>query len=67
MNEIERLLRDNVVVPLWPEAGQALKLTRNASYEAAKRGEIETIRFGRLKRVPTAWLRKKLGIEQGAA
>jgi excisionase family DNA binding protein len=43
-----------------PEAGKALGLTRHGSYEAAKRGEIHTIRFGRLLRVPKAWLDRVL-------
>ena len=67
MSEIERKLRDNVVLPLWPDTGEALDLRRNATYAAAARGEIETINFGRLKKVPTAWLRRKLGLEPTAA
>jgi excisionase family DNA binding protein len=39
---------------LVPEAGEMLGLTRNASYAAAKRGDIPTIRFGKLLRVPKA-------------
>jgi len=35
-----------------PEAGAKLGLTRNASYAAAKRGDIPTIRIGKLIRVP---------------
>jgi hypothetical protein len=35
-------------------------LSRNASYEAARRGDIPTIRMGRLYRVPTSWVRAKL-------
>lgn len=31
-----------------PEAGRLLGLSRNGSYEAAKRGDIPTIRIGRL-------------------
>jgi hypothetical protein len=27
-------------MPLWPEAGQALGLGKNGTYEAAERGEI---------------------------
>lgn len=46
-----------------PDTGRALGLSRNAAYDAAKRGEIHTLEFGRRKRVPTAWLRKKLMIE----
>ena len=45
-----------------PQAGAILGLNRSASYEAAKRGEIETFGIGRLLRAPTAPLRKKLQI-----
>ena len=45
-----------------PVAGAILNLNRSASYEAARRGDIETIKIGRLLKVPTAPLRKKLGI-----
>ncbi|MGL3108897.1 helix-turn-helix domain-containing protein [Bradyrhizobium sp. BR 1432] len=42
-----------------PEAGRMVGLTRNAAYAAAQRGEIPTLRFGGLLRVPiAAWLRK---------
>src|SRR5262245_37401032 len=57
MNEILKLLDDNAVLPLWPETGNILGLCRNATYAAAARGEIRTIQFGRLKRVPSAWLK----------
>jgi excisionase family DNA binding protein len=43
-----------------PEAGAKLGLTRNASYDAAKRGDIPTIRFGKLLRVPKAAFHKLL-------
>jgi len=35
-----------------PEAGAKLGLSRNGSYDAAARGEIPTIRIGRLLKVP---------------
>ena len=35
-------------------------LSRNASYEAARRGDIPTIKIGRLYRVPTAWVRSRV-------
>jgi hypothetical protein len=45
-----------------PEAGAMADLGKNASYEAAKRGEIPTLRFGKLLRVPAeAWHRKLSG------
>jgi excisionase family DNA binding protein len=37
-----------------PEAGALLGLSRNASYEAAKRGDFPTIKLGKLIRVPKA-------------
>jgi excisionase family DNA binding protein len=35
-----------------PEAGRLLGLSRNGAYEAARRGDIPTIRIGRLLLVP---------------
>ena len=35
-----------------PEAGTKLGLSRNGAYAAAARGEIPTIKIGRLLRVP---------------
>jgi hypothetical protein len=44
-----------------PQAGKEyFDLGRNASYEAARRGEIPTIRIGRLLRVPVVALERKL-------
>lgn len=37
-----------------PEAGQMAGLSRNGAYAAAERGEIPTVSFGRLLRVPAA-------------
>jgi excisionase family DNA binding protein len=37
-----------------PEAGRLLGISRNGSYEAAKRGDIPTIRIGRRLLVPKA-------------
>ena len=39
-----------------PEAGKKLGLSRNGAYAAAERGEIPTIRIGRLLKVPKAAL-----------
>lgn len=47
-----------------PEAGALMKLGRYASYEAAKRGDIETIEIGRLKKVSIAWLAAKVGVSR---
>ncbi len=44
-----------------PEAGREyFQLSRNASYDAARRGDIPTIRIGRLLRVPIVALERKL-------
>ncbi len=44
-----------------PEAGRRyFDLGRNASYEAARRGDIPTIRIGRLLRVPVVAMERKL-------
>jgi hypothetical protein len=44
-----------------PAAGREyFGLSRNASYTAARRGEIPTIRIGRLLRVPVVALERKL-------
>lgn len=49
-----------------PEAGRAyFDLGKNASYEAARRGDIPTIRIGRLLRVPVAAMDRKLNGETG--
>jgi excisionase family DNA binding protein len=43
---------DERAVMTVPEAGAKLGLSRNGAYEAATRGDIPTIRIGRLLRVP---------------
>jgi hypothetical protein len=44
-----------------PEAGREyFDLGRNASYEAARRGDIPTIKIGRLLRVPVVQMERKL-------
>jgi len=47
-----------------PEVGRiCYGLSRNGSYAAASRGEIPTIKVGRLLKVPTSALRRQLGLE----
>lgn len=48
----KRPTTDNRLVYDVPEAGAKLGLSRNGSYDAAARGEIPTIRIGRLLKVP---------------
>jgi hypothetical protein len=45
---------------LWPDAGRILGLSRGATFQAAKRGQIPTIRIGRRLLVPKAKLAKML-------
>lgn len=48
-------------------AGKALGLGRQATYDACHRGDIPTIRFGRRIVVPTAALRRMLGLDPTGA
>jgi predicted DNA-binding transcriptional regulator AlpA len=48
-----------------PQAGAKLGLGRSASYAAAKRGDIPTIKIGRLLRVPIKAFEEKLRIAIG--
>lgn len=43
-----------------PEAGAFLGLSRSAAYDAARRGDIPTLRMGRSVRVPTAEFARQL-------
>ena len=53
-----------LTLDLWPDVGQMLGLTRNATYAAAKRGDIPVIRFGKLMKVPKAALERMLAIPE---
>lgn len=44
-------------------AGKLLGLARNQAYEAVRRGEIPSLRFGGRIVVPTAPLKRMLGLE----
>jgi len=48
-----------------PTAGQVLGIGRDASYAAAARGEIPTLRLGRSLRVPVPKLLELLGVPGG--
>lgn len=49
-----------------PDAGEILGLSRASAYAAARRGEIPILVIGRRKVVPTAKLRRMLGLDGGA-
>jgi excisionase family DNA binding protein len=48
---------------VWPDTGRALKLSKASTYEAVSKGEIPSIRIGRRLLVPTAALRRMLGLD----
>jgi hypothetical protein len=51
-----------------PDVGRVcFGLSRNGSYDAAKRGDFPTIKVGRLLKVPTAALSRLLKIDGKAA
>jgi hypothetical protein len=66
-DEIRQAIMTKLTVPIWPTAGRALGFGRNGAYEAAKKGVIPTIDCGRKKPVPTAALRRLLGLDEKAA
>ena len=62
---IRQAILNRVAVPWWPHAGRALSLGKDATRGAVKRGEIPTLDFlrgAKAKPVPTAFLRKVLGM-----
>ena len=67
LQEIRLALETELTVPLWPHVGKLLNLSKNSTYDAAHRGEIATIRVGRLHRAPTMPLRKLLGLHGSTA
>lgn len=61
---IGKLSGPTITVPM---AGRLLGLLRNKAYEAAARGEIPTLRFGKRIVVPTMPLRRMLGLRPARA
>ena len=60
--QAQKLRPDDTAITLSvPEAGKRFfGLSRNGSYAAAKRGDIPTVRIGKLRRVPVAVLHRKI-------
>jgi len=55
---------DDLLVYTVPQAGAKIGLSRNASYDAAKRGEFGTVvKVGRLLLVPKLSFHRKFGGE----
>lgn len=53
--------KDNSLVYSIDEAAQVLGIGRNTAYEAAHRGDIPTIKIGRLLKVPKTALDRMMG------
>jgi hypothetical protein len=53
---------DECLTTSVPDAGKLLGIGRNAAYEAARRGDIPTIKIGKRVVVPTALLKRMLGL-----
>jgi hypothetical protein len=56
-------IMERPTVPLWPHAGMAYGLGRDATYKAAHAGQIEVLRMGRLIKAVTAPMRRRLGLD----
>lgn len=59
---VSELLRQDVLTV--DEAATVLRISRNSAYEAAKTGEIPTVRVGRTLRVPGHQIRAMLGLSE---
>ena len=48
------------------QAGRLLGISQGHAYKATRDGDIPTVRIGRSLRVPTAWIRRVLQLEEQA-
>ena len=55
-------IRGKATIPLWPDAGRLLGVSRNVAYDAARRGAIPTLKLGKNIRVPVPKLLAMLGV-----
>ena len=69
MGPLEDAMTKEILTISVPEAGQKyFGLSRNGSYAEAERGEIPTIKIGRLKRVPVRAMERLFdGVERTGA
>jgi excisionase family DNA binding protein len=56
-------LMSKATIAVHPTCSTLLGTGKSATYAAAASGQIESIKVGGRRRIPTAPLRKKLGIE----
>ena len=65
MNDtIAAILSNPALTPL--EVQRVLRTGRNSTYNAIKSGEIPSFRVGNNIKIPTSWVRAKLGIREVA-
>ncbi len=60
---IEEAIREVMrkpLIDLWPTTATLFDLSRSAVYDAAERGEVDTIYLGRLRKAISAPLHQKL-------
>jgi hypothetical protein len=62
-DEIKRLLSRPGISPDELLSSKLIPISRNGLYEALSRGDIESFRIGKKIIIPTAPLRRKLGID----
>lgn len=55
------LLNGSIAITV-DQLAEVLAVGRNAAYEAVRRGDIDSIRIGKLIRIPTSSLRQKFGL-----
>jgi hypothetical protein len=67
IEEAVHRLMTRPVINVWPELGLLFGVGRNEAYEMVRRGEVETVRAGRLIKPISAPLRRKLKLESAAA
>jgi len=60
-------IRGKATIPLWPDAGRLLGISRNVAYDAARKGAIPTLKLGKNIRVPVPKLLAMLGVGDPAA
>jgi hypothetical protein len=65
-SDLKKALTDNLTVTV-EIAGKAFGIGRAAAYDACKRGDIPSLRIGGRIAVPTAALRKMLGLDAAAS
>lgn len=61
--DLKRLLRNELSISV-DDAARALGIHRNSAYKAVKNGDIPSVRVGSRYVVPTAALRKMLGLKE---